>query len=199
MQGLVSPFSVDAITPDILDKIAAKKKIQNFYDTRDMAAFCIQFEGMLRVSEVVNLGIKDILHDDEKLAIQIKRTKTDQFGEGRQILIYKSNSIHSAYIWLIRYLYLRKSKSEYLFVSKTGNKMSTRDLRDRLKKSLEEVNEGDNLFSTHSLRKGGAQTASYNGACFSAIQHQGGWKSSCFLKYTELTPQQAANDLRGKT
>ena len=97
MQGCTSPYSVDAITPEILDNIAKNKKNQNFYDARDMAAFCIQFEGLLRISEIVNLTCKDILIDDEKLAIQITRTKTDQFGEGRQILIYKSNSKHSAY------------------------------------------------------------------------------------------------------
>ena len=199
MQGSTSPFSVDAITPDIIDKIAENKKIDNFYDTRDMAAFSIQFEGMLRISEITNITCNDILFDNEKLAIQVRRTKTDQFGEGRQILIYKSNSKHSAYNWLTCYLKLRNSNSEFLFISKNGAKISPRDLRERLKKSLEEINAGDRLFSTHSLRKGGAQTAAYNGACFSAIQYQGGWKISCFLKYTELTPQQAAQNLKGKT
>ena len=51
------------------------------------------------------------------------------------------------------------------------------------------------MFSSHSLRKGGARHASLMGATGSTIQHAGGWKSTCFLRYTCVEPETAFEDL----
>lgn len=50
-------------------------------------------------------------------------------------------------------------------------------------------------FSSHSLRKGGARHASLSGATASTIQLTGGWKSTCFLKYTSVDAETAFADL----
>ncbi len=54
-------------------------------DVRDKALLLLGFAGAMRRSELVALNFEDAVLVDEGLIITIKRSKTDQFGEGRKI------------------------------------------------------------------------------------------------------------------
>jgi integrase len=64
----------------ILDKMADGLK-----DLRDRALLLIGFAGALRRSELVGLDVADIAHVREGIVLTLRRSKTDQNGEGRKI------------------------------------------------------------------------------------------------------------------
>ena len=63
----------------------------NIEDLYALAHIILQFYGVLRISEVINLIIKDISfggdENEQYAKINISQTKTDQVGEGRYIYI----------------------------------------------------------------------------------------------------------------
>ena len=197
--GASCPYSVDAIKPDDLDKMSLQVKSNCFLDIRDLAMFSLQFECMLRVSEVIAIKIEHIHFEENFYSLYIPKTKTDQFGNGRTVMTYKSISLHSSYVWLQRYLKIRKNtNNQNLFITMSGFSVTSWDVRARIKEWTKKIGIDNSRFSTHSMRRGGAQTAARNGAFPSAIQHQGRWRSSCFLTYTQFDQVMAAENLNGK-
>ena len=61
-------------------------------DVRDICVFTIQFECMLRISEVVRLKIEDIEMNDQLVKISIRKTKVDRQGYGRVDYIYRNQN-----------------------------------------------------------------------------------------------------------
>ena len=53
--------------------------------TRDRALLLLGFAGALRRSELVGLNVEDLDFREEGLVITVRRSKTDQEGEGREI------------------------------------------------------------------------------------------------------------------
>ena len=199
MLGSSFPYSSDALTPNILGKICEKIKLEKFIDVRDMAMFSVQFEAMLRVSEIINLLFEDVIIQDNRYVLKITKTKVDQNGRGRQVVVYSNEKIYSSFYWLLKYVEIRGNEPGLLFKSRVSNSITSFNVGYRLKYWIKKIGFDPSAFSTHSLRKGGAQTAAFNGAFASAIQHQGGWRSSCFLKYTQFDEEMAGLNLKGKT
>ena len=159
--------------------------------------FSIQFEAMLRISEIVALKFEDVSIQENRYVLKISKTKVDQNGIGWQVIVYDNENTYSSFKWLLEYLKIRGNDSGYLFKSRVDSSISSFNVGHRLKSWLKKINIDPNSFSTHSLRKGGAQTAAFNGAFASAIKHQGGWRSSCFLTYTQFDEEKAGLNLKG--
>ena len=155
---------------------------------------------MLKVSELVAIQIDHIQFAEDRYALFISKTKIDQTGEGRNVIVYKSPSLHSSFVWLEQYIRNRNDlNNRSLFITRTGKTISSHDVRDRVKHWIKLIEKDPVGYSTHSLRKGGGQTAAFNGAFPSSIKHQGGWRSNCFLTYTAFDEEMASKDLKGKT
>src|SRR5262249_2926521 len=56
---------------------------------RDRALILLGFAGAMRRSELVGLDVTDVALDDEGLVVVVRKSKTDQSGEGRKIGIPK--------------------------------------------------------------------------------------------------------------
>ena len=54
-------------------------------DARDRALLLIGFAGALRRSELVGLNVGDVEHVRQGIVVQLRRSKTDQDGQGRKI------------------------------------------------------------------------------------------------------------------
>ena len=161
----------------------------------------LQFRLMLRISEVLNLNFDDIEIADDLYKFHIRRSKNDQSGIGRDLYVrYKDNELNP-----IKFLKLYIESipcSGAIFKSFDihhkvieNSRISDTAIRKRYKKHFVRAGLDASLFSTHSLRKGGARYASLNGANISTIQFTGGWRSSCFLRYTSVDTETAFNDL----
>lgn len=151
---------------------------------RDRALLLVGFAGAFRRSELVGLNHEDIEFTREGLVVCIRRSKTDQDGEGRKIGIpYGSNPstcpIRSLQDWL--------EKSDItegpLFrpISRHGKmapaRLSAAAVADVVKRYAGAVGLDTTEFAGHSLRAGLATSAAMAGASERAIMNQTGHRS----------------------
>lgn len=203
------PYASDAMKLEAFENLFLVLDLDNPLDARDGSILSIQFHAMLRISEVLSIKIEDIKRYTDKIIISITKTKTDQTGIGRDITIWFSKKPSNVMKWLdawTLHLATQRIFEGYLFRSMAKNGVikltlpciSSSTVSRRLKNIITDAGLDASFFSSHSLRKGGAQTAALNGATIGTIQRTGGWKSSVFLKYIAVDDQQAAEDLKGK-
>ena len=158
--GSSFPYATDAIKVEDLNEISTKIDPSKFIHLIDITMFTLQFECMLRISKGSAIQIEHITIADDHYSLYIPKTKTDQNGDGRRVIVYCSETPHSSYKWLRLYLnYRQNCDNRCLFLTRTGGAIKPLDVRNRLKFWISSIGKDPNNYSTHSLRKGGAQTA----------------------------------------
>jgi site-specific recombinase XerD len=92
------------ITSDILEKLIAATEAGN-RGARDRALLLIAYDSLCRRSELTSLLIEDIKYIDSnnstKASILIRRSKTDQFSQGRRLVLSDRATI-ALKEWLMR-------------------------------------------------------------------------------------------------
>ena len=142
---------------------------QNFEDIkklRDKSIILIGFSGGFRRNEIVSLDYEDLDFVNEGVKITVKRSKTDQFGEGSiKALPYFDNSLYCPVTVLNRWLNISKITKGSLFrrFSK-GSKLTSNRLTDQtvallIKDYLNKAGIDGKNYSGHSLRSGFATSA----------------------------------------
>ena len=128
---------------------------------RDKALILIGFAGGFRRSELVNIDIDDIEFVNEGVKILIKRSKTDQSGEGSiKAIPYFDNQKFCPVIAL-------KSYMDSKFDKKNGGRIfeiSDKSVALIIKKYAEKAGLDSSKYAGHSLRSGFATTAAEFGA-----------------------------------
>ncbi len=128
---------------------------------RNKALILVGFAGGFRRSELVNLEKEDIEFVDEGVKILIKRSKTDQSGEGIiKAIPYFENKEFCPVIALKEYI---KSKSETLNNKKIFE-ISDKSVALIIKRYAEISGLDASRYAGHSLRSGFATTAAEFGA-----------------------------------
>ena len=166
---------------NIIDK-DSKEKIKKF---RDRSIILIGFSGGFRRNEIVSLDCEDLDFVKEGLKIDIRRSKTDQFGEGfTKALPYFDSSRYCPVVSLKKWIEISKITSGPVFrrFSK-GSKLSKKRLTDQtiallIKKYLELAGIESKNYSGHSLRSGFATSAAESGAEERNIMAMTGHKST---------------------
>ena len=152
---------------------------------RDRSIILIGFSGGFRRNEIVSLDYDDLDFVTEGLKINLKRSKTDQFGEGSvKGLPYFDNSVYCPVLSLKNWIEISNIDSGPLFrrFSK-GSKLSNNRLTDQtvallIKKYLQVAGIDNRNYSGHSLRSGFATTAAESGAEERSIMAMTGHKST---------------------
>ena len=152
---------------------------------RDRSIILIGFSGGFRRNEIVSLDYDDLDFVTEGLKINLKRSKTDQFGEGSvKGLPYFDNALYCPVLSLKNWIGISNINSGPLFrrFSK-GSKLSNNRLTDQtvallIKKYLKLANIDSKNYSGHSLRSGFATTAAESGAEERSIMAMTGHKST---------------------
>jgi len=152
---------------------------------RDKSIILIGFSGGFRRNEIVSLDHEDLDFVYEGLKITVKRSKTDQFGEGSiKALPYFDNNLYCPVTILKRWLNVSKIKKGPLFrrFSK-GPKLTNYRLTDQtvallIKDYLNIVGIDSKNYSGHSLRSGFATSAAESGAEERSIMAMTGHKST---------------------
>ncbi len=174
--------------------INSLKKIINVIDQqnkeeikklRDRSIILIGFSGGFRRNEIVSLDYDDLDFVPEGLKISIRRSKTDQFGEGfTKALPYFDSSQYCPVISLKKLLNLSKINSGPVFRRFVkGSKLSENRLTDQtvallIKEYLNLAGIDNKNFSGHSLRSGFATSAAESGAEERSIMAMTGHKSA---------------------
>jgi site-specific recombinase XerD len=174
---------------------------------RDRSIILIGFSGGFRRSEIVSLNYDDLEFVQEGLKITLKKSKTDQFGEGSiKGLPYFDNSQYCPVISLEKWIKVSKIDSGPLFrrFSK-GSKLSEKRLTDQtialiIKKYLKLTGIDSKNYSGHSLRSGFATSAAESGAEERSIMAMTGHKSAemvrRYIKEANLFKNNALNKIK---
>ena len=191
------------------------KKIINVIDNqdrdnikifRDRTIILIGFAGGFRRNEIVSLDYEDLDFVKEGLKIIIKRSKTDQFGEGLvKGLPYFDNSEYCPVVSTKNWIEISKIKSGPLFRRfRKGSNLSEYRLTDQtvallVKKYLNLAGIESKNYSGHSLRSGFATSAAEAGAEERTIMAMTGHKSTemvrRYIKEANLFKNNALNKI----
>jgi len=148
-----------------------KRKVKN------KALILVGFAGGFRRSELVGILFEDIDFVPEGVKIFIKRSKTDQSGEGMTKGIpYFSNSEYCPVISLRNWLEKSKIKSGKVF------DMSDKSVALTIKKYTAIAGLDSNKYSGHSLRSGFATSAAELGAEERSIMAMTGHKTTQMVR-----------------
>tara|TARA_B100000989_G_scaffold274391_1_gene233172 strand:- start:2095 stop:3051 length:957 start_codon:yes stop_codon:yes gene_type:complete len=156
---------------------------------RDRSIILIGFSGGFRRNELVSLDYDDLEFVEEGLKINLKKSKTDQFGEGSvKALPYFDNNQYCPVKSVKKWLEISKINSGSLFrrFSK-GSKLTEYRLTDQtvallIKEYLELAGIESKNYSGHSLRSGFATSAAESGAGERSIMAMTGHKTSQMLR-----------------
>ena len=181
-----------------------KEEIKNL---RDRTILLIGFSGGFRRNEIVSIDYDDLDFLEEGLKINLKRSKTDQFGEGLvKGLPYFENSQYCPVVSVQKWIRLSKISSGPLFRRFTkGSKISDNRLSDQtvsllIKEYLMIAGIDNKNYSGHSLRSGFATSAAESGAEERSIMAMTGHKSTemvrRYIKEANLFKNNALNKIK---
>ena len=190
-----------------LINVINEQKIEEIKKIRDKALILIGFGGGFRRTELISIDYEDLEFVKEGLKIFIKRSKTDQFGEGmNKGLPYFTNEQYCPVIHLKKWLDISEIKSGPIFRRFTKGSNLTKDrLTDQtvvliIKNYLNLAGIDNTNFSGHSLRSGFATVAAESGADERSIMAMTGHKTTQmvrrYIKEANLFKNNALNKVK---
>ena len=190
----------------IINVIDEQKK-EEIKILRDRSIILIGFSGGFRRNEIVSLDYDDLDFVTEGLKINLKRSKTDQFGEGSvKGLPYLDNSKYCPVISIKKWIEISKIKTGPLFRRfKKGSNLSEYRLTDQtvallIKEYLKLAGIDNKNYSGHSLRSGFATSAAESGAEERSIMAMTGHKSPemvrRYIKEANIFKNNALNKIK---
>gem|GEM_PF-1311273 len=180
-QNQVSPLLVEDLTHIICLMGNDVKSLRN------KALLLIGFAGGLRRSELVALDRDDIEVARQGIIVTIRRSKTDQLGEGRRIGIPNARGPHCPALSLEKWLQRIPDSPGPIFrpVTKAGQirdtRLSTEAIAKIVKGAVTLIGLDSASYSGHSLRAGLATSAAMHGVSTIAIRRQTGHASDSML------------------
>ena len=180
---------------------------QEIKKIRDKTIILIGFSGGFRRNEIISLNYDDLDFVSEGLKINIRRSKTDQFGEGFvKALPYFDKSKYCPVNSLQKWIEISKINSGPLFRRFTkGSKLSENRLTDQtvallIKEYLMLAGIDSRNYSGHSLRSGFATSAAEFGVEERSIMAMTGHKSRemvrRYIKEANLFKNNALNKFK---
>jgi site-specific recombinase XerD len=184
-----------------------EQKEEEIKKLRDRSIILIGFSGGFRRNEIVSLDYDDLDFVQEGLKIKLRRSKTDQFGEGfTKALPYFDNSQYCPVITLKKWIEISKIGSGPLFRRFIkGSKLSDSRLTDQtvallIKEYLNLAGIDSKNYSGHSLRSGFASSAAESGVEERSIMAMTGHKSTemvrRYIKEANLFKNNALNKIK---
>lgn len=181
-----------------LPKVVYPKELEEIFNTpdinttlglRDALILEILYSTGIRVSELVNIEIKDINFNSKEIRI---------FGKGskERIVLYgdKCDNLLTKYINDVRYkLYNEKYSNNYLILSNTGRQINPREIRYIIDNIVNKAGLKMHI-SPHVLRHTFATDLLNNGADLRSVQHLLGHESlSTTTIYTHISNERLRN------
>ena len=166
-----------------------EQNIEEIVKLRNKALILIGFGGGFRRTELISIDHEDLDFVEEGVKITLKRSKTDQFGEGMiKGLPYFKNENYCPVINLKKWLKISKIKNGSIFRRfAKGSSLTKHRLTDQsvvliIKDCLRLAGIENNNYSGHSLRSGFATVAAEAGADERSIMAMTGHKSTQMVR-----------------
>jgi integrase len=162
-------------THDLIARMMAVCPADKLIGLRDRALLALGFAAALRRSELVALDVGDLIEVPDGLRIVIRKSKTDQEGEGQEIAVPRGHHIRpveTVQTWLAAAaitegpVFRQISKGGRIGVTALGDDGYIRAIKKRARAAGLDAA----LFSGHSLRAGFLTSASEHGASTFKLQ-----------------------------
>ena len=184
-----------------------QQNISEIKKARDKSIMLIGFGGGFRRTELISIDNEDLEFVPEGLKIIIKRSKTDQFGEGMtKGLPYFDNPEYCPVRNLNKWLEISKIKKGPIFrrFAKgslvTNNRLTDQTVVLLIKKYLNLAGIDNSNYSGHSLRSGFATAAAESGADERSIMAMTGHKTTQmvrrYIKEANIFKNNALNKIK---
>ena len=191
---------IDAIDKDTSDETEIRK-------LRDKTIILLGFAGGFRRIELISIDFEDLEFVSEGVKIFIRKSKTDQFGEGMfKGLPYFDNQKFCPVLHLKRWLKVSGIKSGPIFKRFSKglilgkNRLTDQSVALLLKKYLLKAGIENQNYSGHSLRSGFATVSAESGADERSIMAMTGHKTSQmvrrYIKEANLFKNNALNKVK---
>jgi len=169
--------------------IIDQQEIDEIKKFRDKSLILTGFGGGFRRTELISIDHEDLEFVPEGVKITIKRSKTDQFGEGMiKGLPYFSNELYCPVLNLKKWLKLSNIKSGPIFrrfakgSSLTSNRLTDQTVVLLIKNYLNLAGIENSNYSGHSLRSGFVTVAAESGADERSIMAMTGHKTTQMVR-----------------
>ena len=181
--GTAQRGKAPAVTADIKAMVAAQPG--NLLGLRNRAILLLGFAGAFRRSELAALELADLDFTRDGLVVTLRRSKTDQDGQGRKVGVPYGSSpascpIRTAQDWIAA----AKIAAGAVFlqigpagIAATGKRLTDKSVALVVKRAARLVGLDPARFGGHSLRAGLATAAAQAGASERSIMAQTGHKS----------------------
>lgn len=192
------------ITIQLLHRIRQYLSIHFSTHDRHMvwSAVTLAFFGLLRSAEYTSptttcpsndtLTLSDVSMFKNKMLINIRASKTDQFRQGTVIRFFRLPSPLCPVAAMEAFLQYRIGAGRPLYRFANGTLLT----RQWVSRFLADVFPLLNNINTHSFRIGGATAAASNGVSDAIIQTMGRWNSDCFQRYIRVSDTEIAYSQR---
>ena len=166
-----------------------KEKIEEIKKARDKAIILVGFGGGFRRTELISIDCEDLEFVAEGVKITIKKSKTDQFGEGMiKGLPYFANETYCPVAHLKKWIKISNIKDGPIFrrftkgCSLTSNRLTDQSVVLLIKSYLELAGIENKNYSGHSLRSGFATVSAESGADERSIMAMTGHKTTQMVR-----------------
>jgi site-specific recombinase XerD len=156
---------------------------------RDRALLLLGYAGAMRRSDLVGLDVTDLAVSDDGLIVLVRKSKTDQTGEGRKIGIPFGQHVETCPVRAVQaWLDLAGIGEGPVFrsMNKHGHvlesRLSGKSVATVVKRSLVAAGKSARHFAGHLLRAGLITQAAMAGVSERAIQDQSGHKSLAVMR-----------------
>jgi integrase len=200
----VAPSQKEPISPSEL-RAMVRSRPETLQGLRDRALLLLGFAGAFRRSELVSLDVDDLLWGEDGLTVNLRRSKTDQEGEGRKVGIPFGSTPESCPVEALRRWLEEANVTEGpLFRPVKGRKVGAERLSDKavarlVKRAAQDAGLDPSRLSGHSLRSGLATAAAKAGKSERSIMAQTGHRSAQtvrrYIRDGELFSENAATGL----
>jgi integrase len=178
---------------------------------RDRAILVLGFAMMARRSELAGLHLEDVVEDDSgDLTILVRSSKTDQAGEGVEVIVPRGVHDGTDPVRVVR-AYRQALAARGITTGRllrainqwdqvSHDSMSGGAINEMVQRRAAVALPGDGLaYTAHGFRAGGATEAYRNKAPISSIRMQGRWaeNSPQVLEYIRAVDAREENPMRG--
>ena len=184
-----------------------QEKIEEIKKIRDKTIILVGFGGGFRRTELISIDHEDIEFVPEGVKITLRRSKTDQFGEGMtKGLPYFVNETYCPVSHLKKWIKISNIKNGPIFrrfakgCSLTSNRLTDQSVVLLIKRYLELAGIENKNYSGHSLRSGFATVSAESGADERSIMAMTGHKTTQmvrrYIKEANLFKNNALNKIK---
>ena len=187
--------------------IINEEKIEEIKKIRDKTIILVGFGGGFRRTELISIDHEDLDFVTEGVKITIKRSKTDQLGEGMtKGLPYFANETYCPVSHLKKWIEISNIKDGAIFrrfvkgSSLTSSRLTDQSVVLLIKRYLELAGIENKNYSGHSLRSGFATVSAESGADERSIMAMTGHKTTQmvrrYIKEANLFKNNALNKIK---